>query len=457
MKRFLFFLVFNFTLGISAQNISGNFPSLAGKQIKLSIFDGFKVKDLDSTTIANSGAFNLKYNPTLVGVGVLAVNAEKPLFVILDHEHVELVGEAFIPEAIEFKKGKQNQQFAQYAYEHPLRLQAINAWDYLNRLYQNSPIFEKNEQVKGTIQLEKKRIYAEDSIYLANLDPKSYVSWFLPTRKLVSSVSYIAQYDQAAIPETVKAFRELNYSDPRLYVSGLLKDAVESHYWLLENAGKPLDEVYAEMNRSTDALIQSLMGHDKALNEITNFLFDLLERHSLFVPSEYLALKVLNTSGCTLNDDLAKQLETYRVMKKGNKAPDITFNGMCVQAGKAQTTISKLSALNAQQKLIVFGASWCPSCKEEMPKIAAKYAKWKQKGLEVVFISLDDDRKAYADFVQAFPFLSFCDFKKWESKPIQDYYVFGTPTLFILDQNQTILVRPTSIEQVDAWVDYYLK
>ena len=186
-------------------------------------------------------------------------------------------------------------------------------------------------------------------------------------------------------------------------------------------------------------------------------MFYLLERHSLFVPSEYLALKVLNTSGCTLNDDLAKQLETYRVMKKGNKAPDIAFNGMCVQAGKAQTTLSKLSALDAQQKLIVFGASWCPSCKEEMPKIAANYAKWKQKGLEVVFISLDDDRKAYADFVQAFPFLSFCDFKKWESKPIQDYYVFGTPTLFILDQNQTILVRPTSIEQVDAWVDYYLK
>jgi hypothetical protein len=31
--------------------------------------------------------------------------------------------------------------------------------------------------------------------------------------------------------------------------------------------------------------------------------------------------------------------------------------------------------------------------------------------------------------------------------------VFETPTLFILDQNKTILVRPTSIEQVDAWVD----
>jgi thiol-disulfide isomerase/thioredoxin len=457
MQRFFFISIVFLSNVLFSQTIYGSFPSLAGKQIKLSIFDGFKLKDLDSTTIANSGAFNLKYNPTLVGVGVLAVNAEKPLFIILDHEQIELVGDAFIPEAIEFKKGKQNQQFAQYAYEHPLRIQAINAWDYLNRLYQNTSIFEKADKVKGTIQLEKKRIYAEDSLYLANLDPKSYVFWFLPTRKLVSSVSYVAQYDQAAIPATVKAFRELNYSDPRLYVSGLLKDAVESHYWLLENAGKPLDEVYAEMNRSTDALIQSLMGHDKALNEITNFLFDLLERHSLFVPSEYLALKVLNSTGCTINDDLAKQLETYRVMKKGNKAPEIIFKGTLMQSGKSVANVAKLSAIPAQQTLVVFGASWCPSCKEEMPKIAENYAKWKNKGLEVVFISLDMEEKEFADFVKNYPFLSFCDFKKWESKPVQDYYVFGTPTLFILDNKQKILLRPTSVAQVDAWVDYFLK
>jgi thiol-disulfide isomerase/thioredoxin len=457
MQRFFFISIVFLSNVLYSQTIYGSFPSLAGKQIKLSIFEGFKLKDLDSTTIANSGAFNLKYNPTLVGVGVLTVKAEKPLFVILDHEQIDLVGDAFIPEAIEYKKGSQNQQFAHYANEHPLRIQAINAWDYLNRLYQNTPIFEKADNVKGTIQVEKKRIYAEDSLYLANLDPKSYVSWFLPTRKLVSSVSYVAQYDQAAIPATIKAFRELNYSDPRLYVSGLLKDAVESHYWLLENAGKPLDEVYTEMNRSTDALIQSLMGHDKALNEITNFLFDLLERHSLFVPSEYLALKVLNSTGCTINDDLAKQLETYRVMKKGNKAPEIIFKGTLVQSGKSVANVAKLSAIPAQQTLVVFGASWCPSCKEEMPKIAENYAKWKNKGLEVVFISLDMEEKEFADFVKNYPFLSFCDFKKWESKPVQDYYVFGTPTLFILDNKQKILLRPTSVAQVDAWVDYFLK
>jgi thiol-disulfide isomerase/thioredoxin len=215
--------------------------------------------------------------------------------------------------------------------------------------------------------------------------------------------------------------------------------------------------MFAEMNRSTDALIQTLMGHDKVLNEITNFLFDLLERHSLFSSSEYLAIKLLNTTGCSLNDELAKQLETYRTMKKGNRAPEIEFKGSCFLEGKENYSITKLSTINAKQKLIVFGASWCPSCKQELPKIAEKYINWKQKGLEVIFISLDEDKQLFAEFVKNFPFFSFCDFNKWESKAAKDYYVFGTPTMFLIDQNQTILIRPTSIDHVDTWVNYYLK
>jgi thiol-disulfide isomerase/thioredoxin len=440
-----------------AQSISGSFPVLSGQKIKLSIFDGFKVTPIDSTLVSKSGAFALNYDKKLNGVGVLTATEGKPLFVILCNEHVELTGDFMVPESIQCTKGLQNKAFFTYASEHPKRMQAISAWDYLEGLYAYDPLFASSTQARDAVKTEKKRINAEDSLFLASLNPSSYVRWFLPTRKLVSSVSYTAQYNPAAIPSTIAAFRALNYSDPRLYTSGLLKDAVESHYWLIENMGQPLDTVFAEMNRSSEMLINSLMGHDKELNEITDYLFDLLERHSLFQASEYLALKVLNTNGCTLNNDLANQLETYRAMKKGNKAPEIVFTGKVMKSGNSLTAIKKLSQIQSKQKLIVFGASWCPTCTEELPKIAQLYVKWKAKGLDVVFISLDEEEQAYTNFVKSFPFVSYCDFKKWESKAAQDYYVFGTPTMFILDADQTILLRPNSVEQVDSWVDFYLK
>jgi hypothetical protein len=46
--------------------------------------------------------------------------------------------------------------------------------------------------------------------------------------------------------------------------------------------------------------------------------------------------------------------------------------------------------------------------------------------------------------------------KKWQSPIANDYYVFGTPTMFLLDKKRTILLRPNSVKQMDAWVDWFL-
>jgi hypothetical protein len=125
------------------------------------------------------------------------------------------------------------------------------------------------------------------------LDPDTYVSWFLPVRKLVSSVPTIAQYRTEQIPGAIAAFRKMDYTDNRLWKSGLLRETIEAHFWLIENSGRSLDSVYVEMNISIDHMIENLVTDEKKFNEITGYLFKLLEQRSLFGASEYLALKVL--------------------------------------------------------------------------------------------------------------------------------------------------------------------
>jgi thiol-disulfide isomerase/thioredoxin len=209
------------------------------------------------------------------------------------------------------------------------------------------------------------------------------------------------------------------------------------------------------MKTSIDRLLPVLQRNEKVFNEVTDYLFDLLERHSLFQASEYLAIKVLNEVSCTVNSDLAKQLETYRAMKKGNTAPDIRFASE-IRAPGFNPVPEKLSDLKATYTVVVFGASWCETCKKEVPEIASLYGKWKANGVEVVLVSLDESKDAFQSFVKDFPFISTCDFKKWEGQMVQDYYVFGTPTMFLLDASRKILLRPTSVKQMDAWVDWYL-
>lgn len=460
MLKILSFLALFFTVfSAYSQSISGTFSQLSKQMIRLEAFDGFKTYQVSTVTSDEKGNFSLSYSKKDFGLGYLISVDNKPFFVILSGEDIVVSGEApSLTDKLKTTKGNENIAFARYASEHPRREQALSAWKYLEKIYVYDSLFSVQQNPKIAIEKEMQRIKKEDEDFLKSLDAKTYVAWYLPTRRLVSDVSTIAQYRPEEIPATIAAFRNLDYSDNRLYRSGLLRDAVESHFWLLENSGKSLDSVFIEMKISIDAMMSKLIKDEKKLNEISDYLFDLLERHSLFQASEYLALKILNEVSCTIDNDLAKQLETYRAMKKGKIAADIIFEGDLLNANiTGGGTPKKLSDIKSKQVLVVFGAGWCQKCTEELPKIAGLYSKWKQKGVEVVYISLDEKKEDFNSFASKFPFLSFCDYKKWGSPVANQYYVFGTPTMFLLDAKREILLRPNSVQQVDAWVDWFLK
>ncbi|MEY3500263.1 MAG: Thiol-disulfide oxidoreductase ResA [Bacteroidota bacterium] len=438
------------------QSIEGNLSKLIHKKIKLEGFNGLQSYLISEASTNGNGNFKLTYTKSDYGVGYLISEENKPLLVILSGENIEITGESLgLTETIILTKGQENLFFEQYAKEHPKREQVLSAWIYLEKIYTSDSLLSIHQKPINAILGEKQRIKSEDEAFLTNLTSDSFVRWFLPTRKLISSVSVIAQYRSEEIPETIDKFRNLDYTDPRLYKSGLFKDAIDNHFWLLENSGKSLDLVFEEMKISIDAMFMKLATNEQLFNVVTNYLFDLLERHSLFQASEYLALKVLNEGSCTINNDLANQLETYRAMKKGNIAPDIVFTKSNFTS--PSKTLTKLSDVKSKYTIVVFGASWCPKCKEELPEIEKLYSKWKSKDVEVIFIALEDDQKSLIDFTEKFPFLSYSDLKKWDCIIAKDYYVFATPTIFLLDSKREIILRPNSVKQLDAWVDLNLK
>lgn len=458
LKTIFVSLLFICALASAQNNITATFTSLANQKIKIVGFNGFDSYAIDSTQANNKGAFSLKFSNNDYGMGYLMSEDNKSFVVILaDDEHLQLAGDNFsLPKTIVIKNGKQNKLFEQYASEHPRREQTLSAWDYLAKIYQKDSLFTVHQTPKLAIETEKQRIKAEDSLFLEGLPNGSYVSYYLPLRKLVSSVATIAQYRTEEIPATIRAFRELDYTDKRLQKSGLLKETIEAHFWLIENSGRPLDSVYIAMNKSIDILVENLLADEKKLNEITQNVFKLLEKRSLFKSSEYLALKLLNEKTCTINTDFAAQLESYRAMKKGNTAPDIVFKRDILASAYAGNIPKKLSAIKSDYTVVVFGASWCPQCPQELSKISELYKKWKAQGVEVVFVSLDVDQKQFKSFTSVFPFISICDYQKWESSIVKSYHVFATPTIYLLNNKREILLRPDSVSQLDSWIDWYL-
>jgi len=255
------------------------------------------------------------------------------------------------------------------------------------------------------------------------------------------------------IQSSSNPFKNLNYSNPQVYSSGLIYNLIEKQFWSVQNS--PLTETskYKEITSSVDIILDSLIKNQQLYNDLTKYLFNYFEKYSLFAASEYISLKALSQKEVILNTALAFKLESYRKMKVGNIAPNFELLGDVFKNGSALKTAVYLSDIKTKYKLVIFGGSWCNQCRAEMVQLMPRYNNWKAKGVEVFFVSLDTDKKEFENFTAPFPFYSACDYKKWETQAAKDYYVSSSPTIFLLDSNNKIILRPPTVASLDSWLE----
>jgi thiol-disulfide isomerase/thioredoxin len=105
-------------------------------------------------------------------------------------------------------------------------------------------------------------------------------------------------------------------------------------------------------------------------------------------------------------------------------------------------TIS-LESLRGKVVLLDFWASWCGPCRRENPNVVKLYEKYKEKGFEILGISLDKTKapwvKAIAD--DKLTWLHISDLKGWKSKYGGLYGVSSIPQTVLLDDEGKIIAR----------------
>ena len=55
-------------------------------------------------------------------------------------------------------------------------------------------------------------------------------------------------------------------------------------------------------------------------------------------------------------------------------------------------------ALKGKAVLVVFWATWCPTCQKELPQLQSLYEKHRDKGFEILALSIDADRFTVEEF-----------------------------------------------------------
>ena len=442
----LVILIISIALQLNAQNIKGNFPFNAHQEIVLEGFKNYTTTELAKTQADSLGNFSINYPKNYTGMALLKSQDKNSLVLLLNQENIVLEGTHLSETDSLQQNATANKQFFDYAMAQSYRKSANKAWKHLDNLYQNKTYFPKQCKIKKAIKKEQQRIAKEDATFVNSLDKESYLYWFIPYRTFIQEMQTIIRTETERIPIEIERFRTTNFNHPNFKTSGILKEYIGKHYFMLENSSGSIEEKQVKMNKSSLHVITSLQSNKPLLNTVAENLFDLLEDRSQYIAAAYLANELLNTHEALLGKVLKNKSEKYRNLKEGNTAPNIQL-----------TDTKKLSDYK-QPVLLVFGTSDCSHCKEGAIELLKHYDTWKsEKNTEVVYISLDTDKEIFEKAYQHAPWQTYCDFKGWDSKIAKDYHIWGTPSYFLLDKDLKILDHINSVAHANAWIMNRLK
>jgi len=107
--------------------------------------------------------------------------------------------------------------------------------------------------------------------------------------------------------------------------------------------------------------------------------------------------------------------------------------------------------------LVNFWATWCPPCRKEVPSMVKLYNNLKDKGFEIVAVSVDRGRSEVEQFVKDND-MNFTVLHDKNSEVAKQYGVFRYPETFIIDKKGIVRQHLNgAVEWTDSDYTAYLE
>ncbi len=137
--------------------------------------------------------------------------------------------------------------------------------------------------------------------------------------------------------------------------------------------------------------------------------------------------------------------EPYQKVRVGAKAPDYT--GVTIDGKPYQ-----LNASPAPRTIVVFWSTDCEYCHDFLVQMRRHLDLKSEYELVTFALAEDQDEVARAVKKMRLPGYHFYDVARWMGKAFLDYHITTTPTVFVLDENKTILYKPYDWDDLKHWL-----
>jgi thiol-disulfide isomerase/thioredoxin len=204
-----------------------------------------------------------------------------------------------------------------------------------------------------------------------------------------------------------------------------------------------LDQQEIQFCLAVDGIMTHVSDDPPLRSFVTDFLlegFELLgmEKVQLYMAENYLD----ENCGSGVAEVVLSRMEGYRAMSKGATAPDFEIRDM-------HGSTHQLSRLGKPYVLVIFWSSTCEHCQDMLRQLSSWYQSKNLSDIEVVAISLDESKLDFERYTETLNpgWIHAHDPLSWEGKVAGDFFIYATPSLFLLDRERNILARPKSFGQ----------
>lgn len=233
-----------------------------------------------------------------------------------------------------------------------------------------------------------------------------------------------------------------------MYYAHLSKDSSWSAYLKEKDPYKELSQdfkdrikvlIWAYKDRPVVLYALGMLNWEKDQAIILPILKNLKEKYPWF------------KDAAIMQKDMENKIAQANLLKPGMPVPVVSYPD-------EHGVLKGFEQYRGKYLLVDFWASWCGPCRQAVPKVKELYAKYKDRGFDVVSISIDDSKKAWEKAMED----EQMPWNQWlspdKNNTMKTFLFSGIPTLYILNKEGKIVGSYTGFtEDVKNKIDQIMK
>ncbi len=446
MRQTLFFLLFLISVYIQGQNIlEGTIRQHGGGQVYIQRIYGEKTTGIDSLTTGTDGHFRFEM-PAHLLPGMYRVKWGKEAWVdlIWNQEDVRFITSKNFPDdSLQIISSIENKINLEYS-----RLDRINQQK-LQYLIPVIDYYPEKDRFYESVIFEMEAVQRQQQILLDSLTAAYPRAFAVRMARVYQSPFVPASLNKEERIIFLKNhyFDKVDFSDTALLHSTVFVNKAISYLSLYSNNRLSQKQLETEFIKAVTIMLSAASVNPEIFKFWLDYLVGGFDKFHFDEVLTYIADNFEDPFSCEdqpRKTALQKKLETFKKLAAGNLAPPL-------EIPDAKGSMDRLSDIHSEFTLLVFWSTQCPHCTAMMDRLKEIYDKQKTRRFEVMAVSIDTSHSDWTGFIKAhrLNWVNVSELKGFSGKSCDDYNIYATPTLFLLDREKKIISKPVSLYEME--------